>query len=224
MNSIKLTKVIFFLLLFVGLGVMAGGQADRAFDDRAMAEYAASKDFAYMSYVVQPPSIIDRIRWFFMELWQEFWRDPIKSRLTLWLFILVMFAIAAYYVIRMRFKHVLTAGTAGYGDAIDQLSIDDDRINYQELIEGALERQDFKSAIRYLYLNGLALLAKKERIRLAEWKTPYDYQLELTGKSVVPYAKLTLLFEYVWYGDFDVKRADFDKGRNYLELLQESIE
>jgi len=224
MNSTKLTKVFILLVLFAGLSAIAGDPPVRSFDERAMAEYAASEEFAYMNYVVQPPSIWDRIKWFLWELWQEFWRDPIKSRLTLWLFVLAMFAIAAFYIIRMRFKHVIAGGSSSHEQMITQLAVDDERINYQQLIDEALNRQDFKAAIRYLYLSGLALLAKKERIRLAEWKTPYDYQLELSGKSIAPYAKLTLLFEYVWYGDFDVKRADFDKGRNYFELLQESVE
>jgi len=223
MISTKLIKVVFLLCFFIGLSAWAGDSPVRAFDTAEMKKYAASEEFAYMTYVVPPPSIWDQIKWFLLQLWYEFWQNPVTSRPTLYLFILVMFAIAAFYIIRMRFRKAMMNHSANVGEGV-HLRIDDERINYPLLIEQALNQQDFKSAIRLLYLSGLAQLASKERIRLAEWKTPYDYQLELSGKSVPPYVKLSLLFEYVWYGDFDVKRADFDKGRNYLEMLQESIE
>lgn len=224
MISTKLIKVVFLFLFLTGLNVWAADPPARSFDKAEMKAYAASEEFAYMNYVVPPPSLWDQLRWFLLQLWYEFWANPVSSRLTLYLFIIAMVGIAVFYIVRMRFRRAMMQHSTQMPMEDVTMRIDDERLSYPQMIEAALERQDFKSAVRLLYLSGLAQLAGKKRIRLADWKTPYDYQLELSGKSVQPYVKLSLLFEYVRYGDFEVKRADFEKGRNYLEMLQESIE
>jgi hypothetical protein len=196
---------------------------ERQFDEDAMEAYSNDPQYAYMTYQMQPPNIWDRLKWFLVDLWNEFWNNPVTSRLTIWIFILTMLGIAVFFVLRMKFRSAIVDSSATLApDSI--ITLDDERIDYNALIALALSENDFKNAIRWLYLKGLVQLAQKNKIRLAEWKTPYDYQTELTGNSVDPYAKLCLLFEYVWYGEFDVKRADFDKGKNYLEMLEESIE
>lgn len=223
MISIKRIKPFLFFSFFLALSVYGSVSSDRAFDDGAMETYANDPQYAYMNYTIQPPTIWDQIQWFLWDLWAEFWSNPVTSRLTIWLFILTMLGVAVFFIIRMKFRGALqNSSNQTIPDAY--ISIDDERIDYNELISASLDQNDFKNAIRWLYLKGLAKLAQRERIRLAEWKTPYDYQIELTGKMIDPYAKLSLLFEYVWYGDFDVKRADYEKGRNYLEILEESIE
>ena len=223
MISIRRIRLFLFSIIIGIFSVFGSVNSDRSFDENAMKAYAADPQYAYMNYEIKPPTIWDQIMWFFADLWAEFWRNPVTSRLTIWLFVLGMLGVAAFFIIRMRFKGVFENSNSQI-NVIESLSIEDERIDYNDLINKSLSQNDFKNAIRWLYLKGLVSLAMKERIRLAEWKTPYDYQIELTGKTIEPYAKLSLLFEYVWYGDFDVKRADFEKGRNYLELLEESIE
>ena len=108
MISIRLTKVVFLILFIAGLTVWAAETPLRAFDKEEMKKYAASEEFAYMNYVVPPPSIWDQIKWFLLQLWLEFWQNPVTSRLTLYLFIIAMVGIAAFYIIRMRFRRALT--------------------------------------------------------------------------------------------------------------------
>ena len=223
MISIRRIRLFIFSIIIGIFSVFGSVTSDRSFDENAMEAYTNDPQYAYMNYVIKPPTIWDQITWFFADLWAEFWENPVTSRLTIWLFVLGMLGVAAFFIIRMRFRGILEDSNS-QTNVNESLTIDDVNLDYNELISNSLSRNDFKNAIRWLYLKGLASLAKKERIRLAEWKTPYDYQIELTGKTIEPYAKLSLLFEYVWYGDFDVKRADFEKGRNYLEILEESIE
>jgi hypothetical protein len=223
MTLIRRIKVSYFLFVFSLLSSLGATTSIRQFDRDAMRAYADDPQFAYMSFKMQPPSIWDRLLWYLIDLWNEFWNNPITSRLTLWLFILTMLGIAIFFILRMKFRGVLeNSNNAVIRNS--SVAIDDERLDYDSLIGQSLEQNDFKNAIRWLYLKGLSKLSQKEKIRLATWKTPFDYQMELKGNSVDPYARLSLLFEYVWYGDFEVKRSDFDKGRNYLERLEESIE
>lgn len=209
-------------VLFSFMGIAQSGEPAQ-FDREAMEAYARQPDFQYMQVVMEPPSLIDRLWWWLLDLWREFWDNPVNSRLTHILFIIIMAAVAVYFIRRMVFQRVLVGG----GDQMAGMMgtpLAQERVDYAKLVQESLEKRDFKLAVRFLYLQSLILLSSKEAIRLADWKTPYDYELELRGAAVEPYARLSALFEYAWYGDLEVKRADFDKGRNFFERLEEALE
>jgi hypothetical protein len=82
---------------------------------------------------------------------------------------------------------------------------------YERLITAALVNKDFRLAIRYLYLQTLQKLTIAGFIHFTPDKTNYEYVKELSGKPHQnDFASLTLNYEYVWYGKFDIDQKIFD--------------
>jgi hypothetical protein len=85
--------------------------------------------------------------------------------------------------------------------------------NMDRLIAQALQQKNYRLAIRYQYLNCLHKLAEKGLVQFAADKTNYQYVSELSGKPALrnEFAGLTLHYEYVWYGEFDIDDVIYKK-------------
>jgi hypothetical protein len=82
----------------------------------------------------------------------------------------------------------------------------------EQLVDKAIKAKDYRLAIRYLYLHTLEILGEKQLILLAPQKTNYQYLRELSDKPYSSnFSKLTLQYEYVWYGEFKLDDVTFNK-------------
>lgn len=77
--------------------------------------------------------------------------------------------------------------------------------NFDPLIAKAVSENNYRLAVRYLYLQLLQKLTAAGAIEFAVDKTNMEYLRELTGK---PYkegvTELTRYYDYVWYGEFEM--------------------
>ena len=94
--------------------------------------------------------------------------------------------------------------------------------DFDALIRIALQTGKFRQAVRYQYLRTLHLLAGKNFIELAPDKTNYQYVSEITNRNHQQhFAALTLNYEYVWYGEFDIDKNIYQKiETNFTSLNQ----
>ena len=84
--------------------------------------------------------------------------------------------------------------------------------DFDALIRQALQSGNYRQAVRYQYLRTLHLLAGKQFIELAPDKTNYQYVREITNRGHQnDFAALTLNYEYVWYGEFDIEKNIYQK-------------
>jgi len=78
--------------------------------------------------------------------------------------------------------------------------------NFAQLIKQALQNANYRLAVRYQYLQTLNKLAAKNLVTLAADKTNYQYVREISNKNFQnEFAALTLNYEYVWYGEFNIE-------------------
>ena len=76
----------------------------------------------------------------------------------------------------------------------------------------ALEKKDFKTAIRILYLMILKDLSIQDKIEWRREKTDSQYVREMRGKDgFQEFRELTRSFEYVWYGEAPISATDYQK-------------
>ena len=55
-------------------------------------------------------------------------------------------------------------------------------------------------------------------------KTNYDYQLELAKTPhAQPFQQLTLLFDYVWYGEMGIDKTQFGEIRDNFVQFQRKV-
>ena len=94
----------------------------------------------------------------------------------------------------------------------------------QELINKALEKKDFRLAIRYYYLLLLKNLTDVHLIEYEFDKTNSDYLKEITTEAInLNFEKATLLYDYIWYGNFSVSESDFYKAQKVFKNIDLQI-
>lgn len=84
--------------------------------------------------------------------------------------------------------------------------------DFDLLIRQALQTGNFRQAVRYQYLRTLHLMADKNLVQLSPDKTNFQYVSEIANRDLQqPFASLTLNYEYVWYGEFEIDKIMYDK-------------
>jgi len=94
----------------------------------------------------------------------------------------------------------------------------------KELIAKALKNNDYRLAIRYQYLYILQLLEKKGIISWEQQKTNHEYEREITDASLQNHFRnITYLYDFVWYGNFDIDKNDFSKASKIFTSIENKI-
>ncbi|MBK6634675.1 MAG: DUF4129 domain-containing protein [Chitinophagaceae bacterium] len=96
--------------------------------------------------------------------------------------------------------------------------------DFDALIRAALQNGKYRLAVRYQYLRTLHALAAKNFVELAPDKTNFQYVREITNPGHQnEFAALTLHYEYVWYGEFDIEKSIYQKIENNFTSFNKKI-
>ena len=110
-----------------------------------------------------------------------------------------------------------------------QVAMSDDeeliqRDDIQSLIDKALATGNYRLAIRFYYL---LILQKMSGASLIDWqvqKTNHDYIFEIKDNQLRnQFRKITDIYDYIWYGNFDVDEAAFAKAQTTFLNLQKGL-
>jgi len=81
-----------------------------------------------------------------------------------------------------------------------------------EKIRESVASNEYRMAIRYLYLKTLKVLNENNSIKLHAKATNNDYLQQMRGSAKYnDFALLTRVYEYVWYGEFQPAVQQFEK-------------
>lgn len=96
---------------------------------------------------------------------------------------------------------------------------------YQELLPKALAENNYRLAVRMLFLQTLTVLDKKGLIRFQPDLTNYDYLLQLRPADCYrQFAVITRHYEHVWYGKFELTKEMYEKISSDFITLQSGLE
>jgi len=91
-------------------------------------------------------------------------------------------------------------------------------INFNDQLDTALQQQNYRLAVRLLYLQTLKHLTDRELIDWQPNKTNRSYVYELSNPAVRrDFETLTRQFEYVWYGEFPLSAERFEPLREAFQ-------
>ncbi len=97
-------------------------------------------------------------------------------------------------------------------------------MDFEELLREAVARNDYRTAIRLLFLFALKILSDRHLVEWKPGKTNQDYLGEL---SVVELKKgfneLSFYFEYAWYGEFPVNETMYRRIQDIFEDWRKSV-
>ncbi len=93
-------------------------------------------------------------------------------------------------------------------------------IDFEKEISAAMLRNEYREAVRLLYLQTLKQLSDAEKIDWQPYKTPTEYTYELKANALrTPFRELTNRFLRVRYGNFEATEVLFHE----MQTLQREI-
>lgn len=96
--------------------------------------------------------------------------------------------------------------------------------DFKQLISEAETENNYRLAIRYYYLWLLKGLTTAGIIDYDVEKTNSDYFNEINSKELKEnFSYTSYLYNYIWYGEFDVNEQQFSKAKNAFTKLLNSI-
>ena len=97
-------------------------------------------------------------------------------------------------------------------------------IDFADSIAEAIAQKNYRLAVRLYYLKALKELTDREMIDWRINKTNRSYVYELNSPTLRPdFERITLQFEYAWYGDFPVDETQFLNIKNQFLTFSDSI-
>jgi len=240
-------KLLYILLLFSLLNVF-GQQSKQAvlqldttkievrhFDVKHIQKYKESADFNY-EVIEQEPNFLMRV---------YMWFGRVLKIFLAWLFgaqkaggiILTFFRILPYIIlaatlyfiakffIKINTNHLTKGQIAKKGkvkvlDDVTLLQSED----LDVLLNKAIAQANYRLAIRFEYLKILRQLSLFELIDWQVQKTNLDYYNEINNAQLKPvFKESTLLYDYVWYGNFNIDKGHYSKLKTILDNLLNNI-
>ena len=95
----------------------------------------------------------------------------------------------------------------------------------EDFARHALDKKDYKLAIRLYFLQILKHLSSNNFIKWKRDKTNKEYVREMSGNNLFrEFRTISRLFERVWYSDVEVKEHQFNLIRpRFLDFLIDSV-
>lgn len=196
-------RICFFFCLVLSFVMPSQPVIERKFDEKKLEQLRADKE---LKYTIVPEGI---------SLWKRFliWLQQLisdliyKATTTDWTRILILglIIIALLYlvlrVLRIDTVKIFYRNTSAFTPTA-QLE-DLHAVDLDALLREALQRQDYRAAIRIQFLTALKLLSEKGLIRWEPGKTTHEYLLELSSNDLRSgLSQINRYFEYTWYGNF----------------------
>lgn len=194
----------------------------KKFNQKHIEKYKKNKDFNY-EIKKQEPNILSKIwNWFLRTITKFFkWLFGVEEAtgafgVFLKIMPYILLAIVLYVLIRIFSK--VDFNTLVYGNtkkSLVTLTEDEEIIRNQDislLIKKAITQKNYRLAVRYYYLLTLQKLEEKEYIIWEQQKTNEDYIQEVNKtKFHKKFNNLTYLYDFIWYGNFDITQDEFGK-------------
>jgi len=233
--SIRKTILLLFITLFLlpaGRGADIAVQPDTASinirlpDAEKIAEYREQKafdysqkegNFSFQKMLLQ--WLLDKFNWVF-RLFNH------AGSVELFLVILIALAIIAI-ILRINninpialFRRKNQALQPVYGIGKENIS----RMDFPVLIDQATRLGNYRLAVRYHYLQTLAMLAMAGKIQPRDEKTNRQYLSELgSGEIRNVFAQLVYGFEFIWYGEFVPDELQYQQISSAFVEFQKSL-
>ncbi len=97
-------------------------------------------------------------------------------------------------------------------------------VDFEKLIEATILSGEKRLTIRYYYLWLLKKLAAKEIIVWDLEKTNSDYLYEIKNRDLKEdFVYLSYLYEYIWYGEFEISEKTFEKATKSFDKVIKSL-
>lgn len=150
---------------------------------------------------------------------------PSKVLMTiLYIVAAVILIIFLAYIITGGFKNISPSNNTKIKVTEENIEENLMDANPDDFLPPAIQRNDYRQAIRLRYLSIIKRLAETDRIRWRKEKTNNNYIAEMANSPLCEeFMKVTRIYERIWFGDWTEPYAEHDfelHGTSFDELLR----
>lgn len=156
------------------------------------------------------------------------WLADVLSSRSMELFLWIL---AGAFVLFVIYKLFVTEGSfmrKSKNTAVKTFKVEEEVItpesDLDRMIRESVQQRNYRLAVRYHYLQTLHALAAKKYVQLAADKTNNDYIREIADfNKQQDFAKLTLNYDYVWYGEFEIDELIYQKLKTAFQSFNSTL-
>lgn len=199
------------------------------FNAKHLRDYKKQSDFNYQ-VSENKPSILEQIYSWLIKMAQQFliWLFGVEKATGI---LRKLFIIFPYFILGLclfvitKFFIKINANQLIKGNisSARNVQVFDDELllkseDLDHLLNKAVADGDFRLAVRFEYLKILKQLSITKLIDWQQQKTNEDYYHELSDFNLKPFFKQsTLMYDYVWYGNFRVDKVHYQTIKSVLD-------
>lgn len=185
----------------------------RTFSSADINSYLSDGEFDYARSAEPPTNLIERLFYWFFELINKIFGNKVANEIFVYGFFIAALILVIWFIARSEGTGLFARKVSGKMELdFEEMPEDIHAVDFDRLIAEALTAGEYRRAVRLQYLKTLRVLSERGLIEWRREKTNGEYLRELQGDVVRSrFAELTLLFDYVWYGGFDIDRAQYGK-------------
>lgn len=233
MNFKRILYTLLFLLpLFFSEGNIAVVQNSdshvKQFDKEKIEQLIESGDFEYVEAKPKTTSLLQRFLRFLSNLINRFFAAATGTplgRVLLYIALFILLMVALVKIFSLNVNDVFRGSTDKRSLGFEMLDEDIEKLDLEALLKSALDKADYRLAVRVVYLKALRSLNEAQLVTWESGKTNHDYLLELRSEQFrKPFDSLCYYFDYAWYGEFDVNEDTYAKAKAQAALIQENVQ
>jgi hypothetical protein len=123
--------------------------------------------------------------------------------------LLILYVILKIMRIDIRNLFYRSSASAGIAFKTEEANIHD--LDFEKLIREAVDKKQFRDAVRLIFLRALKMLSEEQLIRWLPGKTNDEYLFELRQHPAGPRLReLRYYFDYAWYGHFEINGQTYE--------------
>ena len=221
MNLRLFLSITFLIFCLLALPGRAGNDA-RDFDRDRLEEFSADPDFNYQQDYQKTESLLAVVLGYLLQKFYDLfgnpnltWLGPVLIRLL----IIAGIILLVLSIVKLKFSHVFRSAGSSFQNTGIAISATENE-DYRKLLQESLNSQNYKLAVRYLFLSALITLEQQNVLRISRWKTPYEYLSELPVEKRMAFQHLVELFENTWYGDYKAEKESVEEGLLRFKEIQ----
>ncbi|WP_378183982.1 hypothetical protein [Aquimarina sp. SS2-1] len=188
-------------------------------------------EFDYGAAEGEAENILARIiNWFFNGLQDIFGIEisPELAEVLKNLIYLIFIVIVIYILIRVLVGKDASSFFGKKNKSVAPINFSEEHIeniDLNKLIQEALSINDYRLAIRYMYMKTLQDLSLRKLIDYHFEKTNSDYQREIHNDQLkLHFNEVSYLYDYIWYGKFDLNEEKYHNAKKSFDQLHLNME
>ncbi|AEI48294.1 DUF4129 domain-containing protein [Runella slithyformis] len=222
-------KCLAFTLLLISVGPCLHAQVNRADTTSVTAPLDASgivqrapasnrlnyfrndRNYSYRNDPPPPENPVAKFWYWFQRKLSEFLQSSAYENFWQYVILATIGGLAIWLLYKSEFLGGFLGRKAQEDPlAYNRITENIHELDFNKLIEEAIENRNYRLAVRMYYLKSLKQLTDKQLIHWQPTKTNRIYVDELGNSRLkADFERLTSQFEYVWYGEFSVSESEF---------------